>query len=178
MNQTVLFTPEIRSLLMETRELTPEDYRRATVAMRVALTTSTTSSSRTYKVPSTHKMLIFGVLGHLAGMVSTDAAIGTANLTTDAQQLALWKAQNCRVQLTNTDDNTNIVGEDQQLSLASLLPIAHGQPLDWKKMPHIVLPGATIQMTATLISAVAAQVGSSTEYGLALDAALVRVKQS
>lgn len=175
---TLLFVPEIRALLEEGRELTPEDYRRIAITMRVALTTTTTSDNNTYKVPSTHKLLITGIQGHLAGMVSTDSAIGTGNLTTAAGELFRWKAQNCRVTLINADDSTNILGENQAMSLATLLPSANGQPLDWRNAPHIVLPAATIQMTATLISTVAAQVGSSTEYGVTIDGVLVRVKRS
>jgi hypothetical protein len=181
---TLMFVPRLRALVEEGRRMSAADFVRRVVTLRVALTTTTTTDSRTYQVPTTHKALIMGVRGHLGAMVSTDsvtpAGSGGAAVTVSTAQvegLSRWKAQNCRIQLTD-ENSENIIGEGQPALLSTFLAETGGRPFDWEGAPRIVAPGVTLTMTATLISTVAAQVGSSTEYGVNLDVVLVRVKES
>lgn len=172
---TLLFMPQIRGLLEEAKALTPDDYRRIVVTMRVALSTSDTADNNTYRVSGVHKMLIDHVDGHLVLQTPLlDQAIGIQNFTTNFQDVRFWKASNCRLTLVNNDDNTNIVGENQAASLEAILR----QPLDWRGNPHIVPPGATLLMSATLITTAQPYVGNSTEYGVKLGCTLVRVAAS
>lgn len=179
------YSPVIRSLIEEAKVLTSEDVRRQAITMRVSLSASIVEDNATYKVPATHKMGIEEVFGHLGGLVSTDSATppgggssavsaGSANI----RDILIHKAQNCRIALTDTDTSEKLIGENQGLSLASLLPIAAGQPLNWRDLPALLSPAHSLQMTATLISTVAAQTGTASEYGLTLSVVLVRVKKS
>jgi hypothetical protein len=176
---TLLFIPEIRAMLEEGRALTPDDYRRIAVTLRVSLTTATTSDNSVYRVFGTHKMLITGIRGHLVlTSPSGDSAIGIANFTTNLKDVRELKAMNCRITFINQDDSTNILGENLAIALSTLMPSAGGEALDWRNAPHIVPPGATVQMTATLITTVSPYVGNATEYGITVDATLVRVAAS
>ena len=158
------------------RKLTSDDYREVVVDLNAALSNTVASGVDTYQVPTTHKLVIRKVLPHL---VMTDPAIETAFSTgiagTAYQDHEKFKASNCRVTLTNTESNEKIIGENDEVPLSSIM----ADPIDWGEMPHIVSPGAVLQLDVALVSSgVSAYVGGTTEYGVVLVGALVRVRAS
>lgn len=176
----LLFVPELRAMVEEGKALSRDDFRPLAVCLRKVLNTSTTSDVDKYRAPNTHKFLITQVMPHLVVTAPASEAgmIGFAGDSTVDRHA--FKASNCRVLLQQEDATENILGEVNNLSLASLMPAVGGAPFDWSRMPYILGPGETAAMTVTLVTTSNANnyVGGNTEYGLVLAGFLVRVKRS
>lgn len=176
---SLMFVPEIRALLEEGRELSSEDFRRVAVCLRKTLNTTTTSDNDTYKCPSTHKLLIERVHPHLCitDLSAETAAVATGiilSTTAGYVEREAFKAGNCRLEMLNNDTQERLIGENRTTTLRHLFFDAY----DWRKAPHILTPGQTLQMNVSLIDTASDVVGAGTEYGLILSALLVRVRQS
>lgn len=162
--------------LDEIRKLTSDDYREVAVDLNAALSNTVASGTDTYQVPTTHKFVIRKVLPHLVITdPATETAFGSGIAGTAYSDHEKFKASNCRVTLTNTESNEKLMGENNPVPLSALL----SDPVDWGDMPHIVSPGAVLQLDVSLVSSgISAYVGGTTEYGVVLVGALVRVRAS
>jgi len=173
--------PYIQQLLASGRVLTSDDFRRDVIDLNAELSSTVSSDTDTYRAPNTHKLLIMGVRPHVvmtAPASETEPMTGMA--TAHAGNRLAFKASNCRITLINSDSGEKILGENHAMPLSAIMAgEAGGQPLDWREAPHIVAPGATLELTSELVTSGSnAYVGAATEYGVVLDVALVRVKPS
>jgi hypothetical protein len=155
----------------------PAEIMRVEVVLKAALLTATTGTD-TYKVPDTHRLAITSIRGHLAMLNQTaEAALAIPFALFTEQGKMITKANNCRIRLLNLDTKTRITDGrlDETISLASILPLAGGAPLNYDSMPHVVLGGQTLRMDATLVDNAVTVLGANTEYGVQLSGYLVRI---
>lgn len=166
------------------KELDPEQIRGVIIPLYATLLSTTTTGYDTYRVPTTHDLLIEEIRPHLLALdISTELyATIDANLhmgPTMEDRLIL-KASNCKVDLKNSDREQKVI-ENHSLVLVSLMkPV--GDSLKFGTTPHKVPAGETLRLDVALqdsdhtLTGVAST--GSTQYGLVLVGKLVRVARS
>jgi hypothetical protein len=164
--------------------LTPKDYRNIEVTLRSRVTLATAAAppnnESTYRVPTSHKLLVWAIRGMLAfnAPASESAAIGNLGQPDVRDRMAL-KAMNARLSFVNNDLSGEKFFDNKDLPLSSILEVVGGKPIEYPVVPGIVNPGQTIEMDVTFLdAATAAVIGGSTDYGIVLDACLLRVSES
>lgn len=180
----------VLAYLRELVGLDPEKYRGIMIPLAATLSGATTTKTATYRVPNTHQLVIHEIVGHLAfndvaagEFDATGAAIQTsikAATPADMPGRALLKAMNCHITLQNSDRSQPVIDSSggAKLSLASVLPMTGGNAVDFRKAPHIVPNGETLELTVELEDNTADVLGGETEYGLVLIGTLIRVENS
>jgi hypothetical protein len=189
-NAPVNKADSVRSYLSDLLSLDPEKYRGVMIPLGVKLSgVSQLAGSNTYRVPSTHQLVIHEIFGHLAmNAIATEFnADGTAitaskkaSAPADVPGLALQKALNCHITLQNSDRSQKVIDNSTgtSLSLASVLPMTGGNAIDFRRAPHIVPAGETLELGVTLADNTAGIIGGETEYGLVLVGTLIRESDS
>lgn len=183
----------IRSRVYELTQLSPEDYRGVVVPIYATLGTAAFTGSDTYRVPTTHEFAIKQIVGHIALVGVNDetrdppgtgavATLGIADQSGATAALSLMnriamKAMNCTVDLRNSDREQKLF-DNHSLSLATIVTLIGGRPIDWSETPHIVPAGETLALNVGLIQQTAALVGGNTQYGVVLIGDLIRVAKS
>lgn len=159
---------------MSGSELGPEDYREVLAVLKSTLSTSTTSGSPTYRVPTTHNLLIHRIVGFVAmNDVSTETLAVSTVGNPSVVDRDLIKGGNCRVDLMNSDRKHKIIDEvNVPLSL-----FMKAQGIEFP-IPHVVPAGETVEATLALQDTETGVVGSAAQYGIVLVATLIRVKAS
>lgn len=162
----------IRDYLREVLGTDFKDVRGVAIGLQVALTTSTTSGSDKYLVPSDQELVIFGIQGYLQMPTLDTEPQVIAHANVDPSERWFVKAQNCNVQLAIKERSLNIF--DQRALPMSVFTPPVGQPL-WfpPETPIIVSRALNLEGTFTLASTDAEVVGNSTNYGLLCFGALV-----
>jgi len=186
----------IRGRVWELTQLSPEDYRGVVVNLFATLGTGATTGSDSYRVPSTHEFAIKQIVGHMA-MVDVfnevrdvgPAAGPTLGISDQSGATAALsflnrvaaKAMNCAVDLQNQDRTQKLI-DNHSMSLATVLTLIGGRPIDWSEAPHIVPAGETLLLNVALIQTtgvdVAKIIGGNTQYGLTLIGDLIRTARS
>lgn len=167
----------MQDLMQELSSARLEEYKRVVVPIYANLAAAGTGTD-IYRVPSTYKLAITRIHAHVALLSQATEALALGFMTSiqSVRERIASKAMNARVQLVNLDTQIPILGENHAANLGSLMELAGGSPIDFREFPHLVLPGQTLQLTVTLIDATAAIVGANTEYGVVLDALLLRAE--
>lgn len=177
----------IRSFIVEGRDLGPEDYRAEVVPLTVQLSSTETSDNVNFKSLQTHNYLIGRIRGICRLLAPMDENLSLINSVTGSEGVGsptvrdrvLLKAMNCNLQLTNTDNNQDII--DQTVLGASVIM---ERPIDLAEAPHILPANMNLELTATLVGGSAnladnnAVAGANTEYGVLLEGWYVRVRAS
>lgn len=157
--------------------LTPHEFEQAAITMRTRLTTSTTSGTQTFRVRSTHVLLIKSIRGHLAFNAVTGETLAITGVgNPGVLERMQIKAMNCRMTLENQDRTIPLFAGGQDLPLSQILTNLGGKPLEFDP-PHIVLPGQTLSLATTLQDTTGAIVGGSTDYGVQVDGYWLRVSE-
>ncbi|HYE89984.1 MAG TPA: hypothetical protein VEA38_03145 [Terriglobales bacterium] len=169
------------NMFAQNGQLTPHDYRSVAITLRSRVTNTTDAAAppntdAKYRVPDTHNLVIRGIRGYVApndpdGSNETLAVGNLGNL--ELVDRMRMKANNCRATLVNNDLNENLF-EYKALPLGAITPDLGGKPLDWSEAPTVIMGGQTLQMDITFLDTASAIIGASTDYGLVLDAILVR----
>ncbi len=157
--------------------LTNGDYRDVLIRLRGTLTTATTSTTDEYKVPTTHMLLIQEIRGTVAFNDPDGETLSITGLGNPfvLDRIAI-KGMNCRATLQNTDRSAeNIIGENRNVPLSSLMEVGGGAPVKFSP-PHPVLAGQALELAVELTDTAAAIVGGSTDYGILINATLVRTR--
>lgn len=150
--------------------------RPAVVTMKTALLSGTTQGSYNFRVPSEEVFLIKEMRGHLSNNNGDGEALQLGNFTAmTPEQYIVAKARNCLVTLERTDRQLAIAIESG-FCLADVLPAAGGLPIRFDEMgpAWIIPPSESLKMTATLLDT--ALVGQSSNYGLTISGALLRIE--
>lgn len=168
----------LHAYLKELRDLGPEDYREIAVPLLAALTTSTVTGSDKFRAPSTHNFAITEIRGHilLRDLSTESQAVSAVGNPSFPDRVAI-KASNCRLALQNTDRTQKIFETSAQLSIGTFVEFAGGRPMVFDR-PQILPAGENVQVDFTLVDTASDVVGGTTEYGIILIGALVRVKNS
>ncbi len=152
--------------------------RPAVVTMKAALLSGTTQGSYTFRVPTDEVFLVKEIRGHFSfnNVNSELLALGNFAAMTPSEYVAA-KARNCLITLERTDRQLAIAIESG-FALADILGGAGGSPIRFDEMgpAWIVPPSESLKMTATLLDTDAASVGESSNYGIMLSGALLRVE--
>ena len=157
----------VRNYLKEVAGIDNNEFRRVEITISVAMAAAG-SATDTYRVPAGHKLVLTGLRGHLAFLTAADW-VAPANVP----GIISAKAMNCKIKLENQDTH-DLLTENEDLSLASLLAGTNGIGEHWREAPHTVPAGQTIKMTATLASGDAVVI-NNTEYGVVMTGILVKV---
>jgi hypothetical protein len=186
----------IRGRIWEQTQLSPEDYRGVAIQLFATLGTGATSGSDSYRVPSTHELSIKQIVGHIAlidvfnevrdvgpaagpTLGISDQSGATAALSFLGRVAA--KAMNCAVDLQNQDRTQKVI-DNHPMSLATILTLIGGRPLDWSESPHLVPAGETLLLNVALLQTtgldVAKIIGGNTQYGITLIGDLIRTAKS
>lgn len=173
-------TERIHALMEEIRQLSPEDYRLIEVPLMVALSTSATSGTDTFRALTTHHFVIKELRGHILIRDVTSETVAVSNYGNPSyrDRIAI-KANNCRVTLQNTDRSQKVFESSNNLNLGSFMRVSGGAPIVVDP-PHILPAGETLEATFTLVDTTSAVVGgtSKVEYGLILVGHYVRARAS
>lgn len=184
----------VRSMLMEMRTLTFDDYRPEFLPLSKVLGPTANNGSPSYSdeviytVPSEKSLVVVEVTPRVAfnkpalevkDLTMTDATKGFGT-GVGIQDRLLLKAMNCRVLLQLKDATQQLFG-DVGLRLSDINPEA-GYQLPWHQFPLIVPQNQVLKLNLSLIATATADdlklVGGDTEYGLNLMAFLVRSRKS
>lgn len=168
----------IRDLYAELVDIDMAEAKRVLVPMYQSNTGGGVGSF-SYKVPAPYKLAIMGIRAHVVLLSSATEPLAIGNLTpmANVSEHIAAKAMNCRVRLQNQDTNVYILGEGNQVNLVTLLEgAAGGKAVDWRDAPQIVTMGQTLLMEYSLIQTIAGLTDIATEYGIVLDALLVRAR--
>ena len=195
------FSQKIRSELTEALQLGYADIIPSVLHLRATMAgtggppavTLPTPGSDIFRVGGDYNFLVAEIRAHLAlNSVSTESVAGMNGMMTDSaiSGRMIAKALNAKVSLFNADRNdlrfveNNIQNSSvggpliSNLCLASLMPMAGGSSIkliDQGYIMPLIVPGnERLQLTVTLTNAAAST--GSTEYGLTLLGALVRMR--
>jgi hypothetical protein len=163
--------------------LSANAYRDAAVVLRAVLSSTAPTGQDTFRVPTTHNMVIWGLRGHIANNApngANEAALtyGAAAIATvgDLQAALAQKAMLTRIDLQNSDRNEKMI-EGRQLALSDIMAFVGGEKIDWSRAPLVVAAGQTIQLDLSLFVSTTADVGDAFEAGVILDTTLVRCRE-
>jgi hypothetical protein len=163
--------------------LTPNAYRNAAVGLKAVLSTAAPTGQDTYRVPTTHNLVVWGMRGHFANIApngANEAAVTYAGNSpfqmTDLIAAITQKAMLVTIDLQNQDRNEKLV-ENRQMALSDILELVGGAMFDWSRAPLIVMGGQTIQLDLGLAVSTTADIGDSFEAGVILDSTLVRCRE-
>lgn len=162
----------IRDYLREVLGTDFKDVRGVALGLQVALTTTTTSGSDKYLVPSDQELVIFGIQGYLQMPTLNSEPQLVAQANVDPSERWFAKAQNCTVQLAIKERSLNIF--DQRAVPMSVFTPPVGSAL-WfpPETPIIVSRALNLEATFSLTDTTSNIVGNSTNYGLLCFGALV-----
>jgi hypothetical protein len=173
------------------KELHPEQVRAIMVPLYVTMGTVTQSGYDTYRVPTTHDLLIEEIRAHLVPMDLTNegGTVGNANtpgsvviankvILTSFLDRLIMKAANCLLDLKNTDREQKII-DNHSVGLNTLFNPAGGAPVNFGPTPQKVVAGETIRLDARFAGVSAPeQIAGNTQYGVVLVGKLIRVAKS
>lgn len=151
--------------------------RPATVTMKKALLSGTTSDSDTFRVPSEEVFLVKELRGHFSFNAVASEALALTNITPmSVQDYVVAKSRNCNISLERADQNLAVT-LGSNLCLADILPSAGGMPIRFDEMgpAWVIPPSETLKMTASLISTAALAIGQSSNYGVMLSGAMLSI---
>ena len=164
--------------------VTMEDYEGFVATLEGTLGTTTASDSDTFDVPSTHNFVVKEIRGHLSWSAALTGesviAFGGNALTTATNPgsvLAsiIQKAMNTQIALKLAAGNRKIFDGNGLLSLADILTLVGGKPIEFPAMAPLIIPASSqIQMTTTAIVATDAQQGKAFNCGIVMVGNLIR----
>lgn len=173
------------------KDLHPEQVRVVAIPMYVTMDGTTQSGYDTYRVPTTHDLVIEQIRPHLvlmsianeggakgdAGEPGSVILTGKVTLTSYRDRLAM-KANNCLLDLKNTDREQKVI-DNHSMCLGTLHEAAGGMPIDLGATPQKVLAGESLRLDVRYADVVTATViAGSTQYGIVLIGKLIRVAKS
>lgn len=172
-------------------ELHPEQLRVVVIPMFVTLDGVTQSGYDTYRVPTTHDLVIEQIRAHLVLLdpANEGGGIGTVGepgsviqtgklvLVGYRDRLAM-KANNCLLDLKNSDREQKVI-DNHSMSLGTLHEAAGGMPIDLGATPQKVIAGESIRLDVRYAAVTPAPlIAGSTQYGVVLIGKLIRVQKS
>lgn len=195
------FQQKIRSELTEGLQLSYYDIIPVVLHMRTTLNSTGARPAATftggsslgtdiYRVPNTYNFLVSEIHGHLAmNAIGAEDTVGATGLNAlvGVRNRTIVKALNARALLVNADrndlqvidpniQNSNNNATQSPLTLASIMPVAGGEPvrlIQGNRIFPLIVPGnERLKLTVILADANAAL--GATEYGLTLFGAFVR----
>ena len=162
----------IRDYLREVLGTDFKDVRGVGIGLQVALTTTTTSGSDKYQVPSDQELVIFGIQGYLQmPTLDTEPQI-VARANVDPSERWFAKSQNCTVQLSIKERSLNVF-DQRAVPLSAFTPPVGSALWFPPETPIIISRSLNLEGTFTLTDTDADIVGNSTNYGLLCFGALV-----
>lgn len=179
----------VRTRIYDLTQLSPEDYRAVGVTMHATLGAAATTGQDSFRVPTTHELVILEIRGHLALIDldnevlnqanPSDATKGLGNHTSNPDIVGriAGKAMNVKVNLKNSDREQKIF-DGKPIGLADILTTIGGKALDYELTPHIVPAGETLLLELSLVQTAAPWVSGNMECGIVLTGVLVRTARS
>lgn len=174
------------------KELHPEQVRAVIIPMYVTMDGATQSGYDTYRVPTTHDLVIEEVRAHLVlldptnegGASPADAfnpgtviVAGKVVLLGYRDRLAM-KANNALLDLKNTDREQKII-DNHSACLGLLHESAGGQIINFGVTPQKVIAGESLRLDVRYAAILpAALIAGSAQYGVVLVGKLIRVAKS
>jgi hypothetical protein len=162
------------------KDLHPEQVRAIVVPMYATLGAAILTGYDNYRVPTTHDFLIEQIKAHVVLMdLASEAAAADADvpMPSFADRVAM-KAANALIDLKNSDREQKVI-ENHSMSIAGLMQIAGGSPIDFGLTPQKVLAGESLRLDVRFAnSALANQIAGNTQYGVLLIGKLIRVAKS
>lgn len=162
------------------KEVNPEQYRSVVIPLMALLGATTTSGSDTYRVPTTHNLIIEKILPHvsLVDLANEVATVVTGVTPSSIADRVVMKAMNTLADLKNVDREQKVI-DNRSMPLSALLPAAGGGPIDFGKTPHVVPAGESIRADMRwAVTTTANEIAGNTQVGLILVGKLVRVAKS
>lgn len=164
------------SRIVETRTITPYDYRAVAIPLFVTLSSGSPRGSASYTIPTNMRFRPRQLIPHVA-LVNPSAALetfagGSPLANANGRDRLYAKAMNCRITLSFQsrafDVNPNLA-----FPLSDLMS-QHGEEASFLDMPGSILQGTTLDLSAGLNDTASAF--SPTEYGIVLVGAFIRVE--
>lgn len=177
-------------LALGLKELHPEQIRAVVIPLYVLMNGSIQSGYDTYRVPTTHALVIEEIRAHLvlmsltnvggaavAGTPSSEIVAGKILLQGYRDRLAMM-SNNVLLDLKNTDREQKVI-DNHSMSLGMLHESAGGSPIFLGATPQKVVAGESIRLDVRFADVVvAAAIAGDTQYGVTLVGKLIRVAKS
>lgn len=172
------------------KELHPEQVRAVIIPLYVTMDGTTQSGYDTYRVPTTHDLVIEEVRPHLVLLDPTNEG-GAAVANTPSSEIVAgkillqgyrdrlsMKATNVLLDLKNTDREQKVI-DNHSASLALLHEAAGGMPINFGSTPQKVVAGESLRLDVRFAAvSPAALIAGSAQYGVVLVGKLIRVAKS
>lgn len=156
--------------------LTPEDYRWVEETLKVSLTSTATTGTKTYHAPANYIFLLFAIEGYLVPTAPVSEVVGITGLgNPDYKNRLLIKSTNVLVDLQNADRDHKLFGTAPR-PLSSILPVVGGT-VKWMQPPYVVPDGEAIQLDLSMASTNSEIVGAAFDAGVSLYGLQVRTRE-
>lgn len=167
----------IEAFIAEVLKVSQADIRGVGIALQGQLSSTVLTTTDLYRVPSDQEMVVLQAAGYVEfTSLNTEPTAILNYLNLDPSERLLVKAQNCSLQLEDTDRSLQAY-DARSIPLGAITPPMGAPQFFPVDAPFLIAAGHTLQATFTLVDPTAAIVGNATNYGVLLTGALIPKRQ-